>query len=63
MFDPAWSAPPGRQHRREPDGRHLSAASWYVAWPHTEADDRSAVKHAVVTEHGTKEIGGTLGTR
>jgi 3-isopropylmalate dehydrogenase len=67
MFEPVHgSAPPlAGKNVANPMGAILSAALLVqsLGLIQEAATIEAAVKHAVVTGHGTKEIGGTLGTR
>ena len=67
MFEPVHgSAPPlAGKNVANPMGAILSAALMVqsLGLIQEAATIEAAVKHAVVTGHGTKEIGGTLGTR
>jgi 3-isopropylmalate dehydrogenase len=67
MFEPVHgSAPPlAGKNVANPIGAILSAALMleYLGWQQEAAAIESAVKDAVVNGQGTKEIGGTLGTR
>jgi 3-isopropylmalate dehydrogenase len=67
MFEPVHgSAPPlAGKNVANPMGAILSAALLVQSLGLTQeaATIEAAVKHAVVTGHGTKEIGGSLGTR
>jgi 3-isopropylmalate dehydrogenase len=66
MFEPVHgSAPPlAGKNIANPMGAILSAALLleYVGWKNEASAIETAVQHAVVNGHGTKEIGGTLGT-
>ena len=66
MFEPVHgSAPPlAGRNIANPMGAILSAALLleYVGWKNEASAIETAVQHAVVNGHGTKEIGGTLGT-
>jgi 3-isopropylmalate dehydrogenase len=67
MFEPFHgSAPPlAGNNVANPMGAILSAALMLqsLGLIQEAATVETAVKHAVVTGHGTKEIGGTLGTK
>jgi 3-isopropylmalate dehydrogenase len=67
MFEPVHgSAPPlAGKNIANPMGAILSAALMleYLGWKEEAAAVEAAVQHAVVSGHGTKEIGGSLGTR
>jgi 3-isopropylmalate dehydrogenase len=67
MFEPVHgSAPPlAGKNVANPMGSILSAALMleYLGWKEEAAAVEAAVQDAVVSGHGTKEIGGSLGTR
>ena len=67
MFEPVHgSAPPlAGKNVANPMGAILSAALMldYAGWKHEAAAIEAAVQHAVVNGQGTKEIGGSLGTK
>src|ERR1041385_6146578 len=67
MFEPVHgSAPPlAGKGVANPMGAILSAALMldYSGWKHEAAAIEAAVQHAVVNGQGTKEIGGSLGTK
>jgi 3-isopropylmalate dehydrogenase len=67
MFEPVHgSAPPlAGKNVANPMGAILSAALMldYSGWKHEAAAIEAAVQHAVVNGQGTKEIGGSLGTK
>jgi 3-isopropylmalate dehydrogenase len=67
MFEPVHgSAPPlAGKNVANPMGAILSAVLMleYLGWKEEAAAVEAAVQHAVVSGHGTKEIGGSLGTR